>query len=257
MVRLEPLRVLSPCDVSPTELEPGALGSHCRRCNTPVHDLTGVSEARARALGLLHGPRFCGRIRVDARGRGVFTNDALAGPALAMVAALGAAGCAAPPPPPMRVEPIETSATQAPIAREAVSAAPTTEPEPDREPSQGRIVIGESVGMIILRPVRFAPSSVVPPPEGRPLLDEVANAILANTDTMPLVRVEGHADAKEPNAEAVSKRRAEEVVEYLVIKGVPRERLVAAGEGTKRPIAENDTAEGRAKNRRIEFHVVR
>jgi outer membrane protein OmpA-like peptidoglycan-associated protein len=54
----------------------------------------------------------------------------------------------------------------------------------------------------------------------------------------------------------LSARRAASVVRYLVAKGVAADRLVAAGYGFERPIATNDTALGRAKNRRVEFTIL-
>ena len=53
----------------------------------------------------------------------------------------------------------------------------------------------------------------------------------------------------------LSQRRAESVADYLVKAGIPPERLNAVGYGKTRPIASNDTEEGRAQNRRIEFDV--
>ena len=49
--------------------------------------------------------------------------------------------------------------------------------------------------------------------------------------------------------------RADAVVEYLIDGGVAATRLTAIGYGESRPIAPNDTADGRAQNRRIEFIV--
>ena len=49
--------------------------------------------------------------------------------------------------------------------------------------------------------------------------------------------------------------RAEAIVDYLVNAGVRRERLTAVGYGEDNPIADNDTDEGKAANRRIEFAV--
>ena len=54
----------------------------------------------------------------------------------------------------------------------------------------------------------------------------------------------------------LSQARAEAVRNYLAGKGVPADNLVASGQGPDRPIASNDTAEGRARNRRIEFRMV-
>jgi outer membrane protein OmpA-like peptidoglycan-associated protein len=91
-------------------------------------------------------------------------------------------------------------------------------------------------------------------PESFPVLDQVAR-LLADHPELRRVRVEGHTDnvgAAAYNKE-LSARRAASVVRYLVGKGVAAERLAAAGYGFERPIATNETALGRAKNRRVEF----
>jgi outer membrane protein OmpA-like peptidoglycan-associated protein len=54
----------------------------------------------------------------------------------------------------------------------------------------------------------------------------------------------------------LSERRATSVVRALVARGVPADRLDPAGFGLERPVADNGTREGRAKNRRVELHVV-
>jgi OOP family OmpA-OmpF porin len=51
----------------------------------------------------------------------------------------------------------------------------------------------------------------------------------------------------------LSQRRAQSVVDYLVKKGVSPDRLTAKGYGPDRPIADNGTRVGRAKNRRVQF----
>ena len=73
------------------------------------------------------------------------------------------------------------------------------------------------------------------------------------------ITVEGHTDSvgAERANQALSERRAESVAKYLVKLGLPESRVSARGRGEAAPIAPNDTAENRAKNRRIEFHVDR
>lgn len=77
---------------------------------------------------------------------------------------------------------------------------------------------------------------------------------------LPDVRVElrGHTDS-EGNAGynlELSQRRAEAVRQYLVLKGVAATRLIAKGYGESKPVATNDTPEGRALNRRTEFMIL-
>lgn len=56
---------------------------------------------------------------------------------------------------------------------------------------------------------------------------------------------------------SLSQRRANSVVNYLINKGIPKARLVAKGYGEENPVATNDTDEGRQKNRRTEFKVLK
>ena len=70
--------------------------------------------------------------------------------------------------------------------------------------------------------------------------------------------VQGHTDNRGSAAynRELSQRRAQAVVKYLTDKGIAPERLDAKGFGPDRPVATNDTAEGRAQNRRVEFKVL-
>jgi outer membrane protein OmpA-like peptidoglycan-associated protein len=74
----------------------------------------------------------------------------------------------------------------------------------------------------------------------------------------PLVTADiyGHADSTGPEAynQKLSERRAEAVVNYMVERGVKRERLTIKGFGESQPAASNDTLEGRQKNRRVELN---
>jgi len=89
------------------------------------------------------------------------------------------------------------------------------------------------------------------------ILDEVAKVLQTRTG-IKKVRIEGHTDSvgdAEKNR-SLSAARAQAVLEYLVKKGIARGRLEAQGFGPDKPIAGNDTAEGRSKNRRVEFTIV-
>jgi OOP family OmpA-OmpF porin len=86
-------------------------------------------------------------------------------------------------------------------------------------------------------------------------LDEVASALLTQPELQ--VEIQGHTDSIGSVAynQNLSQRRAEAVKAYLISKGVSASNLTAKGYGKAKPIVSNDTAEGRAQNRRVEFEV--
>lgn len=88
------------------------------------------------------------------------------------------------------------------------------------------------------------------------LLNNVASVLLAHPE-LASVRVEGHTDSQgdESSNLGLSRRRASAVARYLIARGVPAERLTAEGFGESRPLVDNATAAGRARNRRVEFHL--
>ena len=67
--------------------------------------------------------------------------------------------------------------------------------------------------------------------------------------------VQGHCDntGSDNVNDPLSQKRAEAIVAALVKQGISMDRLTAVGKGSHSPIADNSTAEGRAKNRRVEF----
>ncbi len=105
--------------------------------------------------------------------------------------------------------------------------------------------------------VQFAKDSARILEVSHAVLDEAVAEIQAHP-TIRKIRVEGHASADGNDAHNLdlSARRAASVREYLVSKGVPADLLVAEGFGETRPIADNETSEGREANRRVELHVV-
>jgi len=108
---------------------------------------------------------------------------------------------------------------------------------------------------IVLRGINFDFDKSNIKPEFQPVLDEAA-AILAKHANVSVV-IEGHTDSigTEAYNQKLSERRADSVKKYLVGKGIASSRLETVGYGELRPIASNDTAEGRAMNRRVEFKV--
>jgi len=89
-----------------------------------------------------------------------------------------------------------------------------------------------------------------------PKLEEVLATLNAQPNLKMLI--EGHTDSvgKRDYNQKLSERRAEAVKKYLNSKGIAAERMTATGYGLDRPMVSNDTAEGRAENRRVEFKPV-
>ena len=87
-------------------------------------------------------------------------------------------------------------------------------------------------------------------------LDKVVNFMNEN-ETLE-VEISGHTDSKGSDQynHDLSQGRAQSVVDYIVSHGIGQYRLVAKGYGEEKPIDTNDTEEGRAKNRRVEFTIL-
>lgn len=92
-------------------------------------------------------------------------------------------------------------------------------------------------------------------PGAQASLNQVAEALKANDDKKVLI--EGHTDSRgsDTTNQALSKARADSVASYLVSQGVGADRVTTAGLGPSRPVADNNTAEGRANNRRVEIII--
>ncbi|MBC5766907.1 outer membrane protein OmpA [Ramlibacter albus] len=93
-------------------------------------------------------------------------------------------------------------------------------------------------------------------PEGRAKLDDLVSKI--KDINLEVIIAVGHTDSVGTDAynQRLSVRRAEAVKAYLVSKGIEKNRVYTEGKGEKQPVADNKTAEGRAKNRRVEIEVV-
>ncbi len=89
------------------------------------------------------------------------------------------------------------------------------------------------------------------------LLDEVADVFMSHTEIKKL-EIQGHSDnvGKQSYNMKLSEERAEAVETYLIGAGVKRSRLQSKGFGPTKPIAPNVTPQGRARNRRVEFHIL-
>ncbi|WP_277624091.1 outer membrane protein OmpA [Undibacterium sp. TS12] len=93
-------------------------------------------------------------------------------------------------------------------------------------------------------------------PEAKVKLDDMASKL--KSINLEVVIAVGHTDGvgSDEYNQKLSIRRAEAVKAYLVSKGIEANRVYTEGKGKKQPVADNKTAEGRAKNRRVEIEVV-
>ncbi len=114
----------------------------------------------------------------------------------------------------------------------------------------------EVEAVIELEGVHFDFDKATLRPEAKVILNEAA-ALLGKHEKV-VVEVAGHTDSvgSEKYNQGLSERRANSVRDYLVEKGVKASRLSAKGYGELRPIASNDTEEGRQENRRVELVVM-
>jgi outer membrane protein OmpA-like peptidoglycan-associated protein len=108
---------------------------------------------------------------------------------------------------------------------------------------------------IVLRSVHFDFDKSAIRPDAVPVLNEAAETLKAAGGIA--VIVEGHTDSVGSDAynQKLSQRRADAVRQYLAKHGIPANRITTEGFGESRPVASNDTADGRAQNRRVELRV--
>ena len=108
----------------------------------------------------------------------------------------------------------------------------------------------------VLKGVNFDNDKSILRPDAFPVLDEVAETL----SRYPEVRVEiaGHTDWNNTDAynQGLSERRAQSVMDYLISKGVTANRMAAKGYGESKPIADNNTEDGRFQNRRVELRIL-
>jgi OOP family OmpA-OmpF porin len=153
--------------------------------------------------------------------------------------------CAAPAPPVAIAPPPPEPAKPEPPPPE-----PEQPPPPKAELKEEKIELSETV--------QFETDSAVLVDRSKQLLDDVARE-LADHPEVKKVQIEGHTDAvasKRHNLK-LSQDRVASVKAYLLSKGVDPKRLTTKAFGETKPIASNKTEEGRAKNRRVDFRVLK
>ena len=157
----------------------------------------------------------------------------------------------------------------APAPAPAPRQAPPPAPAPAPAPAPSPVVVPKPAPPPVAAPaapvsekVTFAADAFfdfdksVLKPEAKAKLDD----LVAKTKAVALevIIAVGHTDAVGADAynQKLSVARSEAVKAYLVSKGIEKNRVYTEGKGEKQPVADNKTAEGRAKNRRVEIEVV-
>ena len=110
-----------------------------------------------------------------------------------------------------------------------------------------------SDGKFITYGITFDVGKATIKPESMGEINRIVQLMTENPDLK--FSVEGHTDntGKEASNQTLSEQRSQAIVDKLVELGIAKDRLTAVGKGQNSPIADNNTDEGRAKNRRVEF----
>ena len=120
-----------------------------------------------------------------------------------------------------------------------------------------RVEVDEETERIeITEMIQFETASATITAESQSIIDEIAQ-VMENHPEAQLVRIEGHTDNvgdRQMNMD-LSEQRANAVREALMERGISEDRMSVVGLGPDEPIADNETDEGRAENRRVEFHI--
>jgi len=114
-----------------------------------------------------------------------------------------------------------------------------------------------AVGKLVLEGVNFDNDESVLRLDAYPILDRVARSLKDWGDVN--IEIAGHTDSVGTDEDnlALSQRRAETVRAYLINRGIVADRLIAKGYGESQPVADNETAEGRFQNRRVELEALK
>jgi OOP family OmpA-OmpF porin len=143
---------------------------------------------------------------------------------------------------------VPVAAAPAPVAAPAPpAAAPAPAPAP-QPPAATKVTYAADAFFDFDKSVLKA--------EGKAKLDDLVGKVKGIN--LEVIIAVGHTDSvgTDKYNQRLSVRRAEAVKAYLVSKGIEKNRVYTEGKGEKQPVADNRTAEGRAKNRRVEIEVV-
>lgn len=139
------------------------------------------------------------------------------------------------------------------IMGEGPPPPPPAEPPPPPPPKRVEVTADK---IVITEKIQFDFDKTTIKPESNGLLDEITQVIKDNPQ-IKKISIEGHTDGDGSDKYnlKLSDGRAKSVMEYLTSHGVDAGRLNAKGFGESKPIASNDTPEGKEANRRVEFLI--
>jgi outer membrane protein OmpA-like peptidoglycan-associated protein len=122
---------------------------------------------------------------------------------------------------------------------------------------EGRVLVENRDVILRLHGLRFASGKAVIPPDNDRLLGKVVQTI----GDLPsaYIIIEGHTDntGRDQTNMTLSQQRADAVRDYLIESGIAADRITTVGYGSAKPVAVNETEEGRRLNRRIEITISR
>ena len=158
-------------------------------------------------------------------------------------------GAIKPPPPPPPAPPVAPArpATPAPAPAAPPAARPAAPATPAAPVSEKVTFAADAF---------FDVDKAILKPEAKAKLDDLVSK--TKGINLEVIIAVGHTDSDGSDAynQKLSVRRADSVKDYLVSKGVEKNRVYTEGKGEKQPVADNKTKEGKAKNRRVEIEVV-
>ncbi|MFO0664442.1 MAG: OmpA family protein [Polyangiaceae bacterium] len=161
-----------------------------------------------------------------------------------------------PPPPP--APPKDTDNDGIPDAEDACPKEPGKHsPDPTKNGCP-EFISREGDSIRIFKQVHFKTGSAEIMADSFPMLQEITNLLKANA-SIKRIAIEGHTDNRGGAAmnKTLSQNRANSVMKWLGQHGIEAGRMEAHGYGLEKPIDTNDTDEGRAKNRRVEFKILK
>ena len=162
-------------------------------------------------------------------------------------AQLGSQANSPPPPPPPPPAPTPTPA--------AATTTPAPAPAPAAEPPKSTVTVKDG-RLGVPGNIVYEIGKAVIKPESEPTLNALKDFMEQNKN-FTRIRIEGHTDnvGKSPANLQLSQDRAAAVVKWLSDHGINKDRCLAVGFGDSKPIADNKTEDGKAQNRRTEFHI--